>query len=1066
MRAGNIVAGLVVVLALLSGVLRAEAQQDHTLEGVVTDLDGRPMMVDVRHSGGVVRAYDGKFSITMHKTVDTLRFTATGYQTVIRVVAAGENLRIRMSPLMHEIEEVTIHTGYQRLRPNEVNGSVAVIGEAALQSRSGTNILSRIVGHSSGVLQSIGKSGSQTGITVRGLGTIEGPIDPLIVLDGYIYDGGIDNINPDDVENVSILKDASAASIWGARAGNGVIVITTKQGRIGQPMRVGAYATQLFSPVPELGKETWIGASGHVELERFLFENGYFDNRINNTPHLALTPVVEVLLSRREGALDSMAAEGMLAELSAGDKRQAYRDEFFRTGHVQRYGLDINGGGPHHAYLASGSYDRSKSNLSGTADRVNIRISHQYRLSDRLELTAGGHFVRQTSGTGLPAYGALSTGGRTPDYLVFRDGAGAPLPLDQQYRGVYTDTAGMGLLLDWKFYPAEDHRHRTNRSAQQELFANLSVRYRIIDFLSLTASYQQQLQRVDREAWSGEESFKSRDLINRYSQINRTTGVVNYIIPRGGLLESSYESVGSHTWRLQSDIHKLLGPHVVNAILGAEARESGTDAHTDATRYGYYADPLSFTLVDVINPYPEFLTGSNTRIGASTSLRKTRYRFLSFYGNASYSYRGKYIFSASVRKDGSNIFGANTNDKWKPLWSAGVGWRLSEEPFYRWAALPDMRLTATYGYSGNVDMSRTPLPIVSYSTYRPTQLRRTRIVSINNPDLRWEQLSQLSLKLDMSGWQDRMRLVLGGFYKRGSDLYGDAPYDYTGWGVTTKIVQNIADMEGYGLEVELYTKNLSRDRFDWNTDFYFNWNDTRTLDYYIDANTAPLSLLLSGGSSITPVKGYPLYGIAAHGWGGLDGSGNPQGYLDGALSTDYLAMSVRSRESGDNIEFIGSTSPRFYGSLGNTIRWRDWHVSFNLNYRMGYYFRKSALNYSQLVSSGRAHSEYLERWQQPGDERATSVPSFVYPANSNRDAFYSSSTVHVLRGDHIRLDYVNIGYSIQTAQWKRPFRKLEVHAGVHSAGILWRANKAGLDPDYPGDVGQTGTYTVGLRMSL
>lgn len=1045
----------------------AFAQEGQRVTGVITDLDGNTIkVVNVRHSGGVTATWDGKFDIILSRTPDTIRFTAVGYTTIRRVVTAGEELHIRMTASVKEIQEVLVHTGYQQLRPNEINGAVAVIGEEALQSRSGLNILDRIVGHSTGLLEAIGKSRTKTGLTVRGLGTIEGPLDPLIVLDGFIYDGDLDNINPEDVENVSILKDASAASIWGARAGNGVIVITTRKGRFEQSMQVGFHTSHTISPIPDLGGTSWIGGQATVEMERFLFEKGYFDVQVQRTPYAALTPAVEILLAGREGQLDAATMEERLSQLALGDKRKAYRDEFYQTGFTQQYGVSMHGGGQNNTYLISSNYDRIIGNLSNIRDRFNIRVSNQFRLVDRLTLQVGGQFVGHSDKSKYPSYDMLSSGGRKPDYMLFRDASGNPIAWDQTLRSAYTDTAGMGGLLDWKFYPAEDYKHTRIQIQRRELHGQVSLNYQLTDFLNLTGSYQHQLQWQERETVADENSFEARNLINWYSQVNWNTGAVTSLVPIGGIQGSSYAAVNSHTWRMQGDLYKLFGAHAINAIVGVEARQSGTDNHTNATRYGYYDDPLTFTQIDVINTYPEFITGRRTRIGASTTLTKTRYRFLSLYANTSYMFRGKYTVSASVRRDGSNIFGANTNDRWKPLWSAGLGWKISDEDFYEIDWMPTLRLTGTYGYSGNVDMTKTALPIVGYATNRETQLRFTRVNSINNPELRWEQLSQFNIRLEMSTANDRFRSSLGYFYKRGTDLYGSSPYDYTGWGATTTIVRNVADMKGYGVELEAHSKNLNPGLLTWDTDFYFNWNDNRTVNYYRTGTMSDLSLLTSGGSNITPVEGWPLYGIAAYKWGGLDASGDPLGYIDGELSKDYREISNRASLDGENLVFIGSTSPNFYGSLVNTLRWKGASLSFNLNYRMGYYFRKGSVNYNQLVSSGRSHQEYLQRWRQPGDELSTNIPAFTYPVNGQRDAFYHNASVNVLKADHIRLDYINLGYSISTVQWKRPMKKLEIHVGIQPIGIVWRANDKGLDPDYPDAGRRTANWRVGLRANL
>lgn len=1034
--------------------------------GTFTDIHGKALnRLIIWYNGGTSMGLEGVFEFELAKSPDTVRFISEGYTTIHRVVHAGEHLKIRMTPLIHQIQEVIINTGYQQLKPNEINGAVSSIGTEALESRASLNILDRIVGQSNGVLEAIGKSKSQTGITIRGLGTINGPIDPLIVLDGFIYEGDINNINPDDVENVSILKDAAAASIWGARAGNGVIVITTFKGKLNQPMQVDMHIGQTINPIPELGGTSFIGGEAAVELERFLFEKGHFDNTIRNTPYSALTPVVEVLLAQREGKIDAITAESQLQILAQGDKRKAYRDAFYKNGLTQQYGLTARGGDEKHAYVFSTLYNHVNGNTYNTQGRLNLRTSNQFRILDQLTFSIEGQYMQSNNRNGQLSYDTYSTAGRKPDYMTFNDLEGNPIHWNILYRSAYTDTAGMGLLLDWKMYPLEDYKHNRQFVKRDELNANLSLQYQPFSFLKLTGSYQHQFQWELDQYISTEESYRARDLINKYTSVNRNTGTLTYVVPIGGIESSRYSSINSHTWRLQSDFIKLVGSHTFQSMLGVEGREAGKNNHANSTRYGYFEDPLTFTQIDFINPHVEFLTGRQTRIGSDNLLSQTRYRFLSYYGNFSYLYRGKYSISASARKDGSNIFGANTNDRWKPLWSAGMGWRISEENFFEVDWLNTLRLTATYGHSGNVDMSKTASPIARYHTESVTRLPVTRVYTVNNPNLRWEQLAQFNTQLDFVLQGNRFRGGIGYFQKTGTDLYGITPYDYTGWGVTTTVTDNVANMKGYGIEVDLHSVNLQSNAWSWDSDLYFNWNKDITTKYYYNGTNTAISRVGSG-STINPVVGYPLYGVAAFKWGGLDEQGDPLGYIDGKPSKDYRGITNWAATNGDNKVFFGSGSPVFYGSLINNVKWKNLAVSFNLNYRLGYYVRKSSFQASTLISNSTAHMEYLKRWQKTGDELHTNIPAFVYPLNSNRESFYATSAINIIKGDHIRLDYINLHYSFNTTQWKRPFKRLLFNAGIQPLGIIWRANKEGIDPDYPTQLRRSMNFTFGLKASL
>lgn len=1042
------------------------------LKGSVLAPDARGVGVRITSLSGTATADSlGNFTFGIRRFPDTLSFSAVGYFTQYRIfssaMAVKEGIFIRLVQDVKDLGEVEINTGYQALRPNEVNGAVAVIDEKMLNARPGISILQRILGQSTGLLLNTGKANgnpqNKTGISVRGLGTINGPLDPLIVLDGFIYEGDIGNINPFDIENVSVLKDASAASIWGARAGNGVIVITSKKGKLNQSRIVGFNSNTTIGEVSDLSQVSRMSAADYIGVEKLLFDKGFFNNRIS-TGYQSLTPVVELLLAARGGKISPAFAAAELQKLEGRDLRDSYVNEFYAPSLIQQYALNIRGGSDQLAYTVSAGYDRSKNENDAKNDKVNIRVGQEYKISKRLSLVAGVFFTSSNSTSGKPTFGSLNYANRASTYLSFRDDQGLPIPWVQNYRAAFTDTLASGKLLDWKFYPLEDYKHSTVETQRRELFANVSLRYRLFDFLSFDLSYQVQGQQSERRTLNVVESYYARNLINTFTQYNRASGVLNYALPRGGILQTARDNVKSSTMRFQANLNKHFGVHSLNMIAGTEARDAQTDGYGDQL-YGYQADPLTFSVVDYVGRYPDIVTGNNLQIGSSNNISNLRYRFLSFYANGGYTYKGKYTLSGSIRNDGSNIFGANTNDRWKPLWSAGVGWSIADELFYGIQWLPVLRFTGTYGYSGNVDLSRSALPVALYGTNSVSAYPYARIRTINNPDLRWEQLAQLNLKMDFGFSGNRLRGSVAYFMKRGSDLYGPAPYDYSTWGGSNVLTRNVADMEGRGVEVELATRNIVKGDITWNTNVYFNYNTSKTVKYN-SSGINELANLLNGGSSITPVVGRPLYAIAAYKWGGLNAAGNPQGYLNGVLSTDYAAMLIEANQSGTNLTFIGSASPIYFGSLINTLGYKNFSLSFNIGYRLGHYTMKPTINYSSLVNSGTGHADYGLRWQKPGDELSTGIPSFIYPVNGQRDAFFGNAEPNVIPADNIRLDYLNLTWHVNAVRWKFPFRTLDVFAVGTELGILWRANKAGLDPELINQPGQARSYSFGVRGSF
>ncbi|RBQ12076.1 SusC/RagA family TonB-linked outer membrane protein [Pedobacter miscanthi] len=1041
------------------------------ITGKVIVPDGLPNQVYVRSKNYGSAGTDsiGNFRWVVRAFPETLRFSRVDLYPAMRILRKESDLSapivVRMIQQVKELEQVEISTGYQKVKPNETNGTVSVIDAKMLGARTGTNILDRLLGQSSGLLLNVGKSNSnpqnKTGISVRGLGTINGPLDPLIVLDGFIYEGDINNINPFDIESVSILKDASASSIWGARAGNGVIVISSKKARMNQSLSISFNANVTVRSLPDLDGFKQAATADVLDVERFLFDKGYFDARIVNG-YSALSPGVELFLSRRKGQITAAQLEEGLEAFRSTDLKQEWLKEFYSHGLLQQYSVSIRSGTAKNSQSVTAAIDRGYDQSFAGSRRYNLRYAQETLINPRLTLSTSISLSFSSGSSGRPAYGSVLVGSRQ-GYSLLRDAAGNPLPWAREFRANYTDTAGTGKLLDWNYYPTEEYKHARSSFNRQELLGFGSLRYKLLDFLNLEASYQRQKQDLTNIQVSDGESFASRNLVNSFSQLNRATGVIRYVIPNGGSLNTDRQEVSSSTARLQVNLDKNIGVSSIGFLAGAEIREARLEGSGNVL-YGYQDDPLIYQAVDFTGSYPNFITGISSPIPGGMNLVSTQNRFISFYGNGSYSYRGRYRLSGSIRRDGSNVFGANTNDKWKPLWSAGLGWSLSQEPFYNLSWLPVLRLTLTYGKSGNVDLSKTAYATGAMGSNSASTLPFVRISRINNPDLRWEQLSQVNLKVDFGLRGDRVRGSIAYYRKHGSDLYGSYLYDYTAWGASAELTRNVADMEGKGLDAELHSKNILGDGFNWSSDLYFSLNKSKTVKYYSTNNS--LSALLGGGSSITPVVGLPLYSISAYRWGGLDGAGNPMGYLKGNLSTDYTAIAAEGRLNAANIEYIGPASPTSFGSLINSLSFRNFTLSFNISYRFGYFVKKRSFSSSEAIGSGLLHPDYYLRWQRSGDEVVTTVPSFVYPQNSQRDSFYSSAEVNVIAGDNIRLDYVNFSYHLNAEKWRIPFRTLDVFANAANLGLLWKANKFGLDPDYLDQVTQTKGYTIGIKGSF
>jgi TonB-dependent starch-binding outer membrane protein SusC len=1054
--------------------------QTREIRGRVTNEQGEPVVGATillkGHKNAVATGPKGEFMIKNAGPGSTIIVTHIGFEKLEHKISGETSLFLVLKISRSELNnvEVLYSSGYQNIPQERATGSFVQIDNKTLNEQVGTNILDRLNGVASSVLFDNTKTISPErtlNLSIRGLSTINGPQDPLVVVDNFPYDGNIDNINPNDVESITILKDAAASSIWGARAGNGVIVITTKKGKLNEPLKIGVSANMIVAQKPDLFYLPQMKSSDYIGVEEMLFNQGFYAGMLSDPNMPALSPAVEILNSQQNGTISAADASAALAALGKVDIRNQYDKYFYQQAITQQYNLNIRGGSGNTTYLISGSYDKNADQLDNKTERLNFHLENTYKPTKNLTFLTGVLFTSLNTQSGKPSYGSITVGGRPIPYLSFEDANGNPIAVNKDYRGGYTDTAGDGKLLNWKYYPLTDWQHNTTNSTEQDLLANLGLSYQLMKGLSVDLKYMYERQNTLTRNLEDAESYAARNLVNLFSQIDPNTGIVNYIIPIGGILNYSNATIESQNIRGQLSYNQAWGNQRIAGIAGAETRQTHSMSNAN-TAYGYNDDNLTFSNIDFVNPYPEYLNGNPAYIPNGLAFTDVLNRFVSYFSNAAYTLREKYTLSVSFRKDASNLFGVNANQKWTPpFFSTGISWDISKEPFYRPTLFPFLKLRATYGVSGNVDLSNSAYTVMSYQgTNQFTNLNQGLITQFSNPDLTWERDGQFNIGLDFGSRKQIISGSLEYYHKRGTDLLGPSLIDYTAGLGTTTVTKNVAAMIGNGVDFILKSKNIDR-KFKWVTNFLFNYNNNQTTSYYFPDGvlTASYYTGLGNGSSIGPLIGKPLYSIISYKWGGLDNQGNPQGFLNGSMSTDYNSIfnSAGNIKDSQNIVYSGPATPVFFGSIGNSFSWKGLSLTANITYKLGYYFRKSSISYDALFNDGIGHSDFEKRWQNPGDEKLTHVPSMIYPNDANRDEFYLSSSVNVDRGDHIRLQFINLSYDLNKSLLKGfPFQSVQCYVNASNLGILWRANKDGLDPDYANSTPAPKTIALGFRANF
>jgi TonB-dependent starch-binding outer membrane protein SusC len=546
---------------------------------------------------------NGEFSFIDLQNNAILVFTGINVETAELKLNGRTEVEIKLAKKVASLSDVTVKvsTGYEQMPKERATGSFELVNKEQLNRRVGVDILSRLEGVTTGIffdkrsVEANTNTVEPNNILIRGLSTLTGSIKtPLIILNNFPYAGDINNINPNDSDNITILKDAAAASIWGARAGNGVIVITTKQGKFNQPAVISFTSNVNVIEKPDLFHYKRMSSSDFIEVERYLFEQGFYDGEIgDNFSWPALSPVVEILTRQRDGNISPGEAAAQIEQLSRHDLRNDFDKYVYRTAINQQYAINISGGSEKAKYLLSAGFDKYHSNLIGNEGRrITLRSDNTFAVVKNFELQFSiGYTDNQSAANSIGNFGSVNYDYRTNNgkrslypYAQLADANGNPLAIAKEYRKGFTDTAGGGKLLDWSWRPLDEIRNADNSTNQKDIVVNLSGNYRITDFLRLQANYQYQNTKGTGRNFYSDQTYFTRDLINKFTQV--VDGEPSYAIPKGSILDLNYFEILSQAARTQLSIDKTFNRlHKIVSIIGGEVTEKRLTSNMERT-YG------------------------------------------------------------------------------------------------------------------------------------------------------------------------------------------------------------------------------------------------------------------------------------------------------------------------------------------------------------------------------------------------------------------------------------------------------------------------------------------------
>ncbi|MEZ0451736.1 SusC/RagA family TonB-linked outer membrane protein [Sphingobacterium thalpophilum] len=1015
---------------------------------------------------------NGIFQVQVPSGLYKIRFSKLGYEQVdiqYSTETDKDEILVVLRPVIRQLETVDVlSTGYYTVPKERATGSFDFIDNKLLNRSVGANLIHRLEGVTNGLyfdkrLSSGTDKESKLSLRLRGVSSLTAGNEPLIVLDGFPYEGNIDQINPNDIDNISILKDAAAASIWGAKAGNGVIVITTKNGGRSSKAQIDFNVNTTIFGKPDLTyNPAFLGSSEYITLENSFFNNGFYDAAEKNAAKPLLSDAVLLLFKHKRGQINDEQLSKELDQLSQRDIRQDASRYLFRRMVNDQYNLSIKGGGNHSYFYLSGGFDKSRKYTPGiSSDRVTLMSNLGIDLTNKLELKVNWAFNKLISINNGIDYDRVIQ--RLP-YAQLVDEHGLPAAIPNGYNMDYIREWNAGGRLDWSYKPLLERDQYDRKGSEMQIRVNPILTYRLTGFLTAAVSYQYLNDQNKNRLLRRPDSYYVRNLVNRFTQVDGTQ-----IFPNGGILRNDRDEDISHTARLQINMNKSWGDHDLVALAGHELRQFRRLGGTDEL-YGFDEDVyISQGRLDYLTRYKTNPSGTAQITAPANGISDEVDRYVSYFANANYSFRRRYNVSGSVRWDASNLFGVKTNQKGTPLWSAGLSWRMDEEPFFQPFQLPLIRWRFTYGINGNVNKQASAYPIASYNTDLLTGLPNAQIRTYPNPQLRWERVEIFNAALEIGQRSHRVSGTLEYYRKSSKDVLAltpplDPTTGYNSMVLNSNYYVNYAHINGNGIDVTLNLRNpIGQSMLE--TNILMNMNKNKVTKY-LTGQSYSLNAYLNGTNFNPPMEGRSLDGIYSFPWYGLDANtGSPLAMMDENLVIDRYAEVINKMRVEDLV-YHGLSVPPIYGSIRNTWTWNGWSFSANILWKSNYYYRRNSIDYVAFASSGVAHRDAAARWQQPGDERWTNVPSAPTKTVANRDQYYMGSEILVERADHIRLKDISLSYDFKKMNIKG-IGHIRVYFYANDLGIIWKRSKVNLDPEYPlASILPSRSFSVGLNMNF
>ncbi|MBF4491206.1 SusC/RagA family TonB-linked outer membrane protein [Flavobacterium sp. MR2016-29] len=1005
------------------------------------------------------------------------------------------------------MKEVVI-TGYQTIARSNFTGAIAKVDEKTLNENINSNLSSALEGRVSGLMfqKNVAGIGSDKPI-LRGIGTFSSDqvgYSPLLVIDGLPTELTLDDINPYDIESVDVLKDAAAASIYGSRAANGIIVLTTKKGN--GKLKVTVNSDLFIADKPNLRDMNYASTSDLIDLEQSVYnrERARFTNTasmfnsygdIGSSSMKYYSPLYQLNRNLEEGKITNSDYDSTIAQWRKNDYIKDYRDNVWQNEMRQRYNIAFSGSTSKQNTYVSLNYDESKDRVKYNTSRAfNLYAKSSFQVNNWLNATFGINGTYSNEDVTDPSFSTYDIQKRyeriTDDngnlvispFVGISDGFTSGSVINP---AVAEKLAALSGFKSMSFNVLNSLQEGIEHQNSLSLRAFANVKAKLWRGLSYSTQFQYELKRNDNEQYYAVDSYKMRYAINALTGYNATTNAYTYPegLSAGGRYAQSSNQASNYSFRNQLDFTQDFGDgkHSVNALAGIEMRETYLPRTIEQVRYGYDPVTLTSTVMNSLamsqTGVASYIYGNNRTLSAlSRTQTEILHRYFSVFSTASYTYLSKYNVTGSYRVDRADLFGVDPKYKNRPLWSAGLGWNISNEDFMKeikWISM--MKLRTTYGINGNIDQSTTPYITATRKNDNLYQsLQYINITAQPNPMLRWEKTQSANFGIDYSLFRAKLNGSIDIYRKYSSDLLANTDLDPTVGALTRRINAGALLNKGVEFSVGSEWYNNGDFRIASNAILAFN----RTTVKKVTRAQSIASVYVS--SPIDYFSENELYNsLYAYKYGGttngypyiLDENGNPSITFD--ANGNPISTSIKTVTNPDALVNMGSLMPTYTGSLSQRFSYKQFDLNFMFIFSGGNVMRKEtiAMDSDAVTLSGIA-DRYTDTNQNGNTRLYVDFDESIRNYAGTISSQWRNSSANVVDGDYIKLRNISLGYNLPTSFANRI--KIASAKFTFQVNNLWYWSAAGnhIDPEvYSANSGTRNlplpkTFLFGFNLTL